>query len=1291
VNTGDVEASYPLSPMQQAMLFHGMPSTNAGSYVQHAVCDLHENIDAPLLERAWNSVIERHAVLRTAFRIEGVRDPFQEVLRHANVSWSHDDWRRLTQCDQETRFNALLEAERQRDFDPSRAPLMRLAMLRLAKEHLRLLWTYHHALLDGRAERIVLREVFDLYDAFSDGRDLQLHSPRPYREYIDWLATQDMSGARQFWQKMLAGLVMPTSLAGHNLERSGLGQPGRYSAREIRLTRRATDALRALARDHQITLNTLVLSAWAQLLSRYTGETGVSFGVTLTLRGAGPEAFRDMVGLLINTVPMRVNVQQETPLLPWLKGLRSQWLAMRAHSWVPLTKIRQWSGVPHESPLHSTLVVFEHMLLDSALKEGRRDWTTRQFSRKSEASHPLTLVVFGEPELLLKIVYERSLFDFATIGAMLEHLRIALEGTVVSLHKPLKDQAFLTDVESKRQLIEWNNTAKKFPIEVCTHQLFEQQVERTPDAVAVEAAGRTLTYRQLNRWSNQLARHLQRSGVVTDTLVGICMNRTPEVIVAMLGIMKSGGAYVPLDASYPSERLEYVMKDAGLSVVLTMQALAPRISAFSGRMILVDQDCEPTELEDTVNPITVVGLEDLAYAVYTSGSTGEPKGILVSHGALTNHTLALVERYDISAADRRLQFVSIGSDVLVADVFPVLVMGGTVVLRPDAEILSVAEFLQFLEDRKITIAGIPSAYWHEWVATMADDAMPLPSSLRLVISGMDRARPDLLAVWKQKANKRVRWFNAYGPSETTCTAASYEADLQRDETFSNVPIGRPLANIRIYILDTQLRPVPIGVRGEICIGGRGVARGYLNQPRLTSEKFVRNPFGDDPRDRLYRTGDVGRYLSDGNIEFLGRADDQIKIRGFRVEPGEVETALRRLPDVREATVVVHGDTSDERQLIAYVVLTAAKQATIPDLRAPLRRTLPEYMLPAAIVLLAAMPLTPNGKIDHKALPKPSLAAEQRRGRYVAPRDPLEYALTAIWETLLGIRVGVLDNFFDLGGHSLLAVQMMDAVSRVCGCNVPVTALFTESTVERLAKALKGSSALSRSPVVALNPAGRRPPLLFLHGDYHGGGLYSHALAKALGPDQPFYAVHPHGIDNTEVPASIEEMAADRVRCVRQVRAQGPYILGGYCNGGLVALEMARQLMHDGEKVPTVVLVDAKAPWRPKLLFSSDADGAEPSRMRHTTIVTVPGPTPNDTITQRYERAVAKYAPGDFPGRVAVLRSETLQDMRVSLGWSLVARQVETHMIPGGHFSAITRHVPTLAACIRSCIDAALRR
>ena len=1073
-STGEIEDRYPLSPLQQAMLFHDLAAPGSGSYVQHAICDLHEPVDLPLLERAWQRVMERHTVLRTAFRIHGLRDPVQVVHRRPRVEWLHADWNGLTRDEQELRFEAHLESDRRRDFDSTAHPLLRLATFRLGHERHRLLWTYHHALLDGRAVRVVLREVFDLYDAFSAGRDLQLPPPTPYRRYIEWLAKQDTTAASRYWQEALAGFK-PMSLIGRRPERvGGVGLAG-HASHEIRLTRESSEALRSVASGHGITLNTLVTGAWAQLLGRYSGESTVCFGTTLTLRGAEPSTFGEMVGLLINTVPLRVELPPDMPLPQWLNALRAQWLALRAHAWAPLTRIRQWGGIAPENALFTSLLVYEHTLLDAALAQ-ERSWSTRRFSRRSGASHPATLAVFGEPELSLKLVCDRSLFDAATMAPMLEQLRTALEGVLTDFERPLKDQPLLSAAEKRRILVQWNDTARAFPAEACTHLLFERQAERSPDAPAVEAAGGSLTYRELNERSNRLAHLLRRSDVVPGALVGICMDRCAELIVAMLGVMKAGGAYLPLDAGNPPQRLQHVLESAGVAMLITMEGSVARCGAFRGRLALLDRNPEALAAESAADPAVGVSLEDPAYAVYTSGSTGEPKGILVAHRALANHTLALVERYGLSPADRRLQFVSIGSDVLIAEVFPVLVAGGTIVLRPEGPMPPIGDFLRLLEERRVTIAGLPSAYWHEWVATMSGDGLPFPSALRLVVSGMDRVRPDLFAVWRKKANKRVRWFNAYGPSETTCTAASYEADLSSDEAMSSIPIGRPLPNVRIYILDALARPIPVGVTGEICIGGRGVARGYINRPELTAEKFVPDPFSDRPGDRLYKTGDLGRYLPDGNIEFLGRLDDQVKIRGFRVEPGEVEVALRRLPQVREACVLARGDDPDARRLIAYAVPTAGARPTSSDLRAQLRRSLPDYMVPTAIVVIPAIPFMLSGKADYAALPDPDLSAEEARRSLARPSKPLEQALTAIWEELLQTRVGARDNFFDLGGDSLRGVQLLDKVLVDFGVEIPIEALFDDAaTVATMASRIEQERTRpvrrAGAPPVARRPLG----------------------------------------------------------------------------------------------------------------------------------------------------------------------------------------------------------------------------
>ncbi|HET7096249.1 MAG TPA: amino acid adenylation domain-containing protein [Casimicrobiaceae bacterium] len=1066
--------SYPLSPMQQGMLFHDLAAGGSGAYVQHAICDFRERVDIALLEEAWHAVIERHAILRTRFRIEGIEEPLQQVLREADARWHHEDWRDVAPGDVDARFEAYIDSDRRRDFDPGVAPLARLATFRLADAHWRLLCSYHHALLDGRGVRIVLRDALDVLDALSAGRNAELPAVQPFRAFIEWLGTRDSLAARDYWQRALPRTTTPTALLCRRPQPTGAATLEGYAAREICLSAEATEALSRLARANGLSLNTLLVGAWAQLLSRYSGEDAVSFGVTLALRGAGPATFREMVGPLINTVPIRIELAHDMPLREWLRALRSQWLEMRTHAWASPTRIRQWAAIPPEVPLFSSLVVYEHALLDPALHAERSNWTTRRFGRRSGASHPLTLVAFGEPRLSLKLVYERALFDSETIGRMLDHVRTLLEGTLDGLDLPLGTQPLLSAAEERRMLVDWNDTGRRFPAAACVHVLFERQVERTPDAVAVEGPDGLLSYRELNDRANQVARYLQRSGVGRGTLVGVCMERTPDVAVAILGILKAGGAYLPLDPGHPLERLQYVVGDAGLSTLITSRASAHRLTAIAASLALVDVRSDSIERESTANLSSTVGLRDPAYAIYTSGSTGRPKGSVIEHRGLANLTLANVERYGYGPGERRTQFVSIASDVHVGELFPALASGATVVFLHGTHAPSITEFVRELERLRITITGIPSAYWHEWVLQMSRNALAFPSSLRVVLSGMDSARPDLLALWRREARGRARWFNVYGPSEASGTATSYEADLATDEALSNVPIGRPLPNVRIYLLDAHARPVPLGIPGEICIGGHAVGRGYLNQPVLTAERFIRDPFGDSEESRLYRTGDVGRYLPDGNIEFLGRIDKQIKIRGYRVEPAEVEAALLELPGVRAAAVVVRGDPPDSRRLIAYVVAADGAHATSTDLRAALRRTLPEFMLPAAIAILDALPLTPSGKIDLTALPDPRSEAAAGGQPHELPRTQVEHELSSLWEKLLQSRVGIWDNFFDVGGDSLRALQLLDQIQTDFGVNIDLSTLFGDAAnIAGMASRIEADR--MRSPSDTAIPVRRRVP------------------------------------------------------------------------------------------------------------------------------------------------------------------------------------------------------------------------
>ncbi|NLG49703.1 MAG: amino acid adenylation domain-containing protein, partial [Chloroflexi bacterium] len=603
-----------------------------------------------------------------------------------------------------------------------------------------------------------------------------------------------------------------------------------------------------------------------------------------------------------------------------------------------------------------------------------------------------------------------------------------------------------------------------YPRDLCIHQVFEQQAARTPDAEAVVYEGETLTYGELNRRANQLAHYLRRLGVGRETLVGISVERSLEMMVGLLGILKAGGAYVPLDPDYPAERLAYMLQDAGVALVVTQERIAPRLGE-AVRAVCLDRDWPDMEQEPGTNPPHLATPDNLAYVIYTSGSTGRPKGVMVSHRSVVNHNVAVAAKFALKAGDRMLQFASINFDGAVEEIFPTWLAGATLVLRPGGVLPGPSELMDLIATERLTVLDLPTAYWHQWVHDLSlEPGAALPEPLRLVAVGGEKAQRESLIAWQQLPGRAVPWLNTYGPTEATVIATLYDVRLEQWDADRELPIGRPIANMRVYILDDRLQPVPVGVPGELYIGGVGVARGYLHRPDLTAERFVPDPFSGEAGARLYRTGDRARYLADGNIEFLGRLDDQVKVRGFRVELGEIEAALREQPGIKDAVVLAREDTPGQPRLVAYLVPKGQPPA-ISELREQLGHKLPEYMIPSAYVFLEAFPLTPNAKVDRKALPAPEGRAEVEAAAYVAPRTPQEEMLAGLWAQVLGVeQVGVYDNFFDLGGHSLLATQLMGRIRQTMQVDLPLRTLFEAPTVAALAQRLDGATRRALTPI-----------------------------------------------------------------------------------------------------------------------------------------------------------------------------------------------------------------------------------
>jgi amino acid adenylation domain-containing protein len=1036
--------------MQQGILFHTLYASEPGVYCVQWSCTLHGNLHVPAFKCAWQHVMGRHPVLRTVFSWELRDEPFQIVYRHVDLPWSQHDWRGRSEGEQKRQFEAFLGEDRAQGFALSQAPLMRLTLIQLAEDAYQCVWSLHHILLDGWSLPLLLQEVFQIYDILRAGQELRLEVRRPYGDYIAWLQQQELSKAEAFWRQTLKGFTAPTML--HvDQGQGGFSSEAGYAAQQMWLSTAATAALRKLGQQHHLSLNTLVQGAWSMLLSRYSGQEDVVFGVTVSGRPTAVAGIESMIGLFINTLPVRVGVVPEALLPSWLHALQTQQVEARQYEYSPLVQIQGWSDVPRGLPLFESLLVFENYPARTAIQAWSGSLQICHVRFVSSTHYPLTVVAVPGRELRLRIEYQCHRFDAATITRMLGHLRTLLEGMATNPTQRLADFPMLTPAERHQLLVECNNTSTAYPQDTCIHQLFEAQVVRTPEAVAAIFEAQELTYRELNARANQLAHGLRALGVGPEVLVGIYVERSFEMVVGLLGILKAGGAYVPLDPTYPQERLAFMLADAEVRVLLTQKELILNLPRNEAHVLCLDADGQPFEQESKENVHSGVTADNLAYVIYTSGSTGQPKGVMIEQKSLVNY-LCWFNHTVLGKTSPSIPLVTnLVFDASLKQLFAPLLRGKPVWILPRQVVSHPVALLQALQTRSTVMLNCVPSLWEAVLDTIDSGQAESPGkSLTRLLLGGERVTMDLIHRTLTVLPHLQIW-NLYGPTEATANASAARIVSGNDTT-----IGCPIANTQMYILDSHLQPVPLGLSGELHIGGAGLARGYLNQPTLTAERFIPNPFSNKPGTRLYKTGDLARYLPDGTIEFLGRLDNQVKLRGYRIELGEIETILEQHPAIRQAVVVVRGDTFSDRRLVAYCV---PHHGSLPDIHAWrrfLQTQLPDYMVPAAFVVLEALPLAPNGKVDRQALPAPDPAQSLLFEASVAPSTPVEELLAGIWASVLRIEaVGMHDNFFALGGHSLLAMQVISRLRKVLQVDMPLRALFEAPTVAGLARYIEG--------------------------------------------------------------------------------------------------------------------------------------------------------------------------------------------------------------------------------------------
>ncbi|HKH46952.1 MAG TPA: amino acid adenylation domain-containing protein, partial [Thermoanaerobaculia bacterium] len=1072
-----VEDIYPVSPPQHGLLFDVQLRSGAGLYIQQIGCELRGDLDPWALHSAWKRVVERHSILRTGFFWDRHERPLQVVRQRAAVPWSFCDLRQISVDAQQGEIFVYLDLDRHRGFDLSRPPLLRLTLFQLADDLYRLVWSHHHLLLDGWSLPPLLREVFALYMAARRGREVHLSPPRPYRDYVAWLGRQDLVQEEAFWRRLLKGFRSATPLPFAETTRVAAKGSSGFGQILGEIDGALTAEVAEVARRHRLTLNTILQGAWALLLARYSGHRDIVFGTVTSGRSAPVAGLEEILGVFINTLPVRVEVSDATPLSAWLEILQAQQVQTREHEYAPLAEIQGWSEMEGGLPLFQSLLVFENFPVGDALtEEAPEGLEVAGLEAQERSVFPLTLLATPGDRLHLKLMYERERLDGLAGARILQHLESVLRALSSRADRLLADLPLLSAAEHHQIAHEWNDTDRELVPYRLVHDWFADQVARTPDAIAVILAGETatgpgsLTYRELDLRSNQLARYLARLGVGTDVPVAIAMERSLEMMVGLLGILKVGGAYVPLDPSYPRERLSFMLEDAlarvPAPVLLTQAHLVERLPRPESGALLspitviqLDTDWREVAAESHRPPVVDHDPGSLAYVLYTSGSTGQPKGVLISHLGLINYLAWAADAYEMAAGEGAPVHSPLASDLTVTSLLLPLLCGRRVWLLQEG--MAGERLVEALRhERGFSVLKLTPTHLQILGQSLGGD--DLAERARFLVVGGEALFAESLAPWRENA-PATRIINEYGPTETVVGCCSYEANAD-GEAAGSVPIGRPIANTRLYVLDSHLLPVPAGVTGELFIGGRGVARGYLAQPDLTALRFIPDPWGA-AGDRLYRTGDLVRSLSDGKLEFLGRSDQQVKIRGYRIELGEIEAALCRHPLIGTAAVDLHNPGSDASALVAYVV--AREPGQMPEgveLRRFLAESLPEFMLPSTFVTLAELPLTPSGKLDRRALPEPDKPRRDGAG-YVEPRSEIERSISELWRELLQIeQVGVHDNFFDLGGHSLLVLRMRGLVRRKLGRDVGLMELMKYPTIAALASHLGGQDEAQRTEV-----------------------------------------------------------------------------------------------------------------------------------------------------------------------------------------------------------------------------------
>ncbi len=1163
-------------------------------------------IDILTVKNTLQILIERHPILRSLYS-EQDGNLISEIRENLEIDWEEIDASSWNNAE----LNEQLSERLKLPFNLENGGVFRACLFSISATENILLLTLHQIAGDRESLLILVDEFVTIYESqINNTSSNLLPLNTTYADYIDrelgFLNSSEGKQIGDYWQEKLGGelpiLELPTNFSRPSMRT--------YNGTSLRSTinSQLNQKVQQLAKTLEIKQEEIILAVFKVLLYRYTREEDILVGL-LQSRENQP-LFERVIGNFTNITVVRNLVSGNIKFTDFLDRVSKKVFEIANYRDYPYALLVQQLKSTDLSHYPICQVGFSYHKLQKLFEAKELELEYYELPQQ-KVDFELSLEITELPEsLLAEFKYNSDVLEAKTVAKIAEHFQNLLTAVVENPETPVDKLSMLSEAEKQQILVEWNDTKTDYPQDISIYQLFESQVEKTPDAIAVIFESEKLTYSELNNKANQLAHYLQQLGVKPESHLGICVERSLSMVIGILGILKAGAAYVPLDSSYPSERLAYMISDAQVSVLLTQESLLTSLPEHQAQVVCLDRDWEAIEEFSTANLSSGVTPENLGYIIYTSGSTGKPKGVAMSQRALVNLIMWQEEEATVGQGAKTLQFAPISFDVSFQEFFATWYSGGTLVLVSQEIRRDSFAMMAFMVESQIERIFLPFVALQQ-LSLVAPQCQVLPPLREIVTAGEQlQVTPDLVALMNRLPNCKLQ--NQYGPSESHVVSA-YTLQSEPTNWPKLPPIGRPIANDRLYILNRDLQPVPVGVPGELYIGGVGLANGYLNRPDLTAEKFIKIPLASPfPRGRqqeiplasplergrqqevppfqrgvrgdntLYKTGDLARYLSDGNIQFLGRIDNQVKIRGFRIEIAEIETTLSQHPTVKETVVLAREDQPGNKRLVAYIVPeTETTQDVVPELKQYLKEKLAEYMIPSAFVVLSELPLTPSGKVNRRGLPVPDISSFSQPENFVAPRDCIEEQLAQMWSEILNINpVGVKSNFFELGGHSLLAVNLMAKIKKSFGKQLPLSTLLTNPTIEDLGSLIRGETQVSSSSLVPLQTQGNKQPFFCVH-PAGGHVFYYQGLSNYLGNNQPFYGLQAQGFGEEEkVFTKVEDMAEFYLKTIQEFQPKGPYQIGGWSFGGVVAFEMAQQLLQQGEEVSLLALLD---PWVPILL------------------------------------------------------------------------------------------------------------